>query len=138
MQADRTATVLIAEPSSDAKRQEKCRKAVSQAVTSVADSTGGLLVSSSGGKLILRFATPDAAASAASKIHAALNALPAVGGTRLGIQIGFHTGPVESGVSCSDDTVNLALKLAEKAQDGQTITSQQTAERLNPAFREFS
>ena len=139
MQADRTATVLIAEPSSDAKRQEKCRQAVSQAVTSVADSTGGLLVSSSGGKLILRFATPDAAASAASKIHAALDALPAVGGTRLGIQIGFHTGPVvESGRSCSDDTVNLALKLAEKAQDGQTITSQQTAERLNPAFREFS
>lgn len=139
MEADRTATVLIAEPSTDAKRQEKCRKAVSQAVMRVADSTGGLLVSSRGGKLILRFATADAAASAASKMHAALDALPAVGGTRPGIQIGFHTGPVvQSGGSLSDDTVNLALKLAEQAQDGQTVTSQQTAERLNPAFRGFS
>jgi hypothetical protein len=139
MEADRTATVLIAEPSSDAKRQEQCREAVSQAVMSAADSTGGLLVSSRGGKLILRFATPDAAASAASKIHAALDALPAVGGTRPGIQIGFHTGPaVQSGCSLSDDTLNLAVKLAEQAQDGQTVTSQQTAERLNPAFRGFS
>jgi len=139
MQADRTATVLIAEPGSDAKRPAECSKAVSEAVKSVADSTGGLLVSSRGGKLVLRFATPDAAASAASKIHAALDALPNVGGIRPGIQIGFHTGPVvESGSSLPDDTVNLALKLAEQAQEGQTVTSQQTVERLNPAFRGFS
>jgi hypothetical protein len=45
---------------------------------------------------------------------------------------------VQSGSALSDDTVNLALKLAEKAQEGQTVTSQETAERLNPAFRGFS
>jgi adenylate cyclase len=138
-EANRTATVLIAEPSSDTKRHDACRKAVARAVVNVADSTGGLLVSARGGKLMLRFASPDAAASAASKIHAALDALPAVGGTKPGIQIGFHTGPVDTvGRALSDDTINLAVKLAEKAHDGQTVTSSETAERLNPAFRGFS
>jgi hypothetical protein len=138
MEAGRTATVLIAEPSDDALRHEECRKAVTQAVVSVADSTGGLVVSSRNGKLILRFATPDAAASAASKIHAALDVLPGLNGTRPAIQIGFHTGPMAQTGSVSDDTVNLALQLVQKAQDGQTVTSQQTAERINPAFREFT
>jgi adenylate cyclase len=139
MDAGRTATVLIAEPSSDAKRHDGCRKLVQRAVVSAADSTGGLLVSTRGGKLILRFATPDAAASAASKIHAALDALPPVAGNKPGIQIGIHTGPVEPvGMSLTDDTINLAVKLAEKAHDGQTVASRETAEQLNPAFRGFS
>jgi adenylate cyclase len=139
MDAGRTATVLIAEPSSDAKRHDVCRKLVQRAVVNAADSTGGLLVSARGGKLVLRFATADQAASAASKIHAAIDALPRVDGTRPGIQIGIHTGPVEAvGMTLSDDTINLAVKLAEKAQDGQTVASQQMAEQLNPAFKGFS
>lgn len=139
MDAGRTATVLIAEPSSDAKRHDVCRKLVQRAVVNAADSTGGLLVSARNGKLILRFATPDAAASAASKIHAAVDALPAASGVKPGIQIGIHTGPVEPvGMSLTDDTINLAVKLAEKAHDGQTVASRETAEQLNPAFRGFS
>lgn len=139
MDAARTATVLIAEPSSDAKRHDTCRKLVQRAVVNAADSTGGLLVSARGGKLVLRFATPDQAASAASKIHAAIDAMPPVDGNRPGIQIGIHTGPIEPvGMSLTDDTINLAVKLAEKAHDGQTVASLQTAEQLNPAFREFS
>lgn len=139
MQADRTTTVLIAEPSGDARRLAEFSKAVTDAVRSAADATGGLVISNRAGRLVLRFATADAAASAASKIHAALGALPSTGGTRPGIQIGFHTGPLaESAAGLPDDTLNLALKLAEQAQEGQTVTSQQTAERLNPAFRGFS
>jgi adenylate cyclase len=139
MDAGRTATVLIAEPSSDAKRHDVCRKLVQRAVVNAADSTGGLLVSTRGGKLVLRFATADQAASAASKIHAAIDALPPVDGNRPGIQIGIHTGPVEAvGMTLSDATINLAVKLAEKAHDGQTVTSQQMAEQLNPAFKGFS
>jgi hypothetical protein len=132
MEAGRTATVLIAEPSDNAMRHAACRKAVTRAVINAADSTGGLVVSSSGGKLILRFATPDAAASAASKIHAALERFPNVGGTKPAMHIGFHTG------ESPDDTLSLAMKLVAEAQDGQTVTSRQTLERLNPAFREFS
>ena len=66
MPADHSATVLIAEPSSNAKRNEACRKAVTRAVVSIADSTGGLVLKSFGGRLMLLFSTPDAAASAAS------------------------------------------------------------------------
>jgi hypothetical protein len=139
MAFDRTATVLIAEPNSNAKRNDASRKAVARAVIGVADSTGGLVLKSVGGKLMLLFSTPDAAASAASKMHAAVDALPASGGSKLGVQIGFHTGPAAPAArGLADDTVKLVLRLVEQAQDGQTITSQQTAERLNPAFRGFS
>ena len=139
MPADRTATVLVAEPNSNAKRNDACRKAVARAVVNIADSTGGLVLKSVGGKLMLLFSTPDAAASAASKMHAALEALPAVGGSRPGVQIAFHTAPgVRSTAALPDDTVKLALRLVEQAQDGQTIASEQTVERLNPAFRGFT
>lgn len=139
MPADHSATVLIAEPSSNAKRNEACRKAVARAVVNIADSTGGLVLKSVGGKLMLLFSTPDAAASAASKMHAALEALPPVGGSKPGVQIAFHTGPgMRSTQALPDDTVKLALRLVEQAQDGQTVASEQTIERLNPAFRGFS
>jgi adenylate cyclase len=139
MQANRTATVLFAEPSSDAKRNEASKKAVAAAITNVAESTGGRVVRTIGGKLMVLFASPDAAASAASKMQAKIDALPAVNGTKLGVQIGFHSGPVARGSGgVADDTVRLALQLVEQARNGQTITSQMTAEQLNPAFRGFS
>lgn len=130
MQADRTATVLFAEPSNDAKRSQASAKAVAAAVISVAESTGGRVVQTSGGKLMVLFASPDAAASAASKMQASI---------KPGLQIGFHSGPVAAGgAPLADDTVRLALRLLARAQDGQTVTSQKTAEQLNPAFRRFS
>src|SRR4051812_44835611 len=139
MQANRTATVLFAEPSSDAKHSEASKKAVAAAITNVAESTGGRVVKTIGGKLMVLFASPDAAASAASKMQAKIDALPAVGGIRLAVHIAFHSGPAVRGAGgVADDTVKLALQLIEQAQDGQTVTSQMTAEQLNPAFRGFS
>jgi adenylate cyclase len=138
MQANRTTTVLFAEPSSDAKRSEASKKAVAAAITNVAESTGGRVVKTIGGKLMVLFASPDAAASAASKMQAKIDALPAVGGIRLAVHIAFHSGPALRGAGAADDTVKLALRLVEQAQDGQTVTSQMTAEILNPAFRGFS
>jgi adenylate cyclase len=139
MQDNRTATVLFAEPSSDTKRNEASIKAVSAAVIDVAESTGGRVVKTIGGKLMVLFASPDAAASAASKMQAKIDAIPAMGGNKVGVQIGFHSGPVvRGGGGVADDTVKLALQLVEQAQDGQTITSQRTAEQLNAAFRDFS
>jgi adenylate cyclase len=139
MEANRVTTVLFVEPSSVARRDKASRNAVTSAVIEVAEATGGRVVKSVGGKLMVLFATPDAAASAASKMHAAIDALPAMGGFNLGVHVGFHSGPVlQFGKGPSDDTVKLALRLVEQAQDGQTITSQQTAEQLNPAFRGFS
>lgn len=139
MEANRVTTVLFVEPSGAARRHAASRNAVTSAVINIAESTGGRVVKSIGGKLMVLFATPDAAASAASKMHATIDALPAMEGFNLGVHVGFHSGPVlQFGKGPSDDTVKLALRLVEQARDGQTITSQQTAEQLNPAFRGFS
>jgi adenylate cyclase len=139
MEANKGTTVLFAEPSISANRHEACRKAVAAAIISIADSTGGRVVKSVGGKLMVVFATPDAAASAASKMHAAIEAMPLIDGAEPGVHVGFHSDPVlRRAGGLSDDTVNLALRLMEQAHDGQTLTSQRTAERLNPAFRGFS
>jgi hypothetical protein len=139
MQANGTATVLFAEPSSEAKRYEACAKAVTDAVIDVAESTGGRVVKTIGGKLMVLFTSADAAASAASKMQAKIDAAPEMNGVRPGVHIAFHSGPVVKGRSgVADDTIRLALQLVEQAHDGQTITSQWTAEQLNPAFRNFS
>ena len=137
MQANRTATVLFAEPSSGTKRSEASRKALARAVVSIAEATGGRVVKTIGGKLMVVFASPDAAASAASKMQAKIDALAPVDGIKIGVHIAFHSGPVVKG-ALADDTVRLALRMVEQAHDGQTITSQFTAEQLNPAFRHFS
>jgi hypothetical protein len=137
MEANKSTTVLFAEPSMNAKRYEASRKAVASAVINVAEATGGRVVKIIGGKMMVLFSTPDAAASAASKMHAVIDALPPVGGNKLGVHVGFHSEP-QAKRGLSDDTVKLALRLLDQAQDGQTITSQQTVERLDPAFRGFS
>jgi adenylate cyclase len=139
MQGAKTATVLIAEPSSESKRNEASRKAVAAAVANVAESTGGHVLKTIGGKLMVVFASPDAAASAASKMQAKIDGMPPVEGVKMGVQIAFDSGPViRGGSSVADDTVKLALQLVGHAHDGQTITSQRTAQQLNPAFRDFS
>lgn len=139
MEANKSTTVLFAEPSSNAQRYEAPRNAVLATLIRIADATGGRVVKSIGGKLMIVFATPDAAASAASKMQAAIAALPAIEGTQLGVHIGFHSDPtVRRGSRLSDDTIKLALQLLQQAQDGQTVTSEQTANQLDPAFRGFS
>src|ERR1041384_3746156 len=137
MQANRTATVLFAEPSSGTKRSEASRKALARAVVSIAEATGGRVVKTIGGKLMVVFASPAAARSAASKMQAKIDALAPVDGIKIGVHIAFHSGPVVKG-ALADDTVRLALRMVEQAHDGQTITSQFTAQQLNPAFRPFS
>jgi adenylate cyclase len=134
---NRTATVLFAEPSSGTKRSEASRKALARAVVSIAEATGGRVVKTMGGKLMVVFASPDAAASAASKMQAKIDALAPVEGIKIGVHIAFHSGPVVRG-TVADDTVRLALRLVEQAHDGQTITSLVTSEQLNPALRHFS
>jgi adenylate cyclase len=85
---------------------------------------------------MMLFETPDGAAGAATKLHATVNALPPVAGTKLAVQVGFHSGPVyQSGDDVLGDTVKLAAALVHQAQRGQTITSHQTAQLLGHSFR---
>ena len=62
-----------------------------------ARSAGGRVVKVIGSELMTLFETPDAAAAAASRMHAAVNALPSVSGTRLSVKVGYHAGPVIEG-----------------------------------------
>jgi hypothetical protein len=101
-------------------------------------SCGGRVVKTIGDEVMAVFATPDAAAFAASGMHYAIDALPPVGSTKLGIRIGFHCGPViQSDNDIFGDTVNLAARLVEQAGRGQIIMSRETSDALGPVFRSF-
>jgi adenylate cyclase len=113
----------------------RCIERLSQA----AESIGGRVLKTIGDEVMVLFPTPDAAASAASEMHAAVEALPPVNGNKLGVRIGFHSGPViQRDNDVFGDTVNLAARLVEQAQKGQIITSQETAQQLSPALRALS
>jgi adenylate cyclase len=103
-----------------------------------AESTGGRVVKLIGDEVMVLFATPDAAAKAAAKMHQCIEALPAVAGAEPGLRVGFHSGPI---VRCDrdvvGDTVKLAARLVEQAQKGQTLTSEHTAAQLSTGMRPF-
>ena len=96
-----------------------------------ARSSGGRVVKVIGSELMMLFETPDAAADAASRMHAAVNALPPVSGTRLSVKVGYHAGPViEGNDDLLGDTVKLVAALLRQARAGQTMTTPQTAQLL--------
>ena len=96
-----------------------------------ARSSGGRVVKVVGSELMMVFESPDAAAGAASRMHAAVNALPSVSGTRLSVKVGYHAGPVvEGNGDLLGDTVKLVAALLRQARAGQTMTTPQTAQLL--------
>jgi adenylate cyclase len=144
MEAQTQTTVLFAEVSGSKELLQAAGKvsgarAISECIERIrrsAESAGGKLVRVMGSEIMLLFDTPERAAGAASKMHATIDALPPVAGTKLAVQVGFHTGPVyTSGDDVLGDTVKLAAALVHQAQRGQTITSQKTAELLGNTFR---
>jgi hypothetical protein len=104
-----------------------------------ARSSGGKVVKVIGSELMMLFDTPDAAAAAASRMHAAVSELPPVSGTRLAVKVGYHAGPViEGNNDLLGDTVKLVETLLRQARAGQTITTPQTAQLLNSQSRSYS
>ena len=142
MAARRLKTVLFAEVSG---REEYVRAAgrvigwngISDCVNSLqqtARSSGGKVVKVMGAELMMLFESPDAAANAASRMHAAVNALPTVGGARLSVKVGYHAGPVIEGIDdLLGDTVKQVAALLRQARAGETITTPQTARLLDPS-----
>jgi adenylate cyclase len=99
------------------------------------DLSGGRIVVRREGELMALFATADAAATAAMRMHAYAETLRRQNG--LGVRIGFHSGPVKQrGDDIFGDTVNLALQLVDRAKTGQIVTSEATAASLSPAVQE--
>src|SRR5437879_96100 len=127
------ATVLFADVSGAAISHciEPLRKA--------AESAGGRVVKLVGDEVMVLFASPDAAAKAAVKMHQCIEALPAAAGDEPALRVAFHSGPViQVDKDVLGDTVKLAARLVAQAQSGQTITSGQTAAQLSPGLRPFS
>ena len=113
----------------------RCIGQLSQA----AAATGGRVLKTMGDEVMVLFPTADAAANGASEMHAAVETLPPVRGTKLGVRIGFHSGPViQRDNDVFGDTVNLAARLVEHAQKGQIVTSEETLQQLSPALRAWS
>jgi adenylate cyclase len=142
----RQVTVLFADVSGSTKLYETegdktaaetiahCIKQMRQA----AESSGGRIVKTIGDEIMVVFSTADAAAYAASSMQSAIDALPLVGTTKLGVRIGFHCGPViQNDDDIFGDTVNLAARLVEQAARGQIIISRETSNLLGPVFRSF-
>jgi class 3 adenylate cyclase len=92
-----------------------------------AGSCRGRVIKTLSDGIVVRFATPDAAAGAAARMAAAIVALPSHGGSKLGVRIGFHSGPAST-----------ALRLAAKAKRGQILTTGSTAGLLGTSSRAFS
>lgn len=136
--ADISGSTKLYETAGDAKALETIGNCIER-MGRAAASTGGRVVKTIGDELMVLFSTPDAAASAASEMHAAIESMAPVGGTKLGVRIGFHTGSViQRDNDVFGETVNLASRLVEQAQKGQIITSEETASQLSPAFRTFT
>ena len=146
MDQARQVTVLFADISDSTKLYESEGDEVAMAAiarcvdqlrqTVVASS--GRVVKTIGDEVMAVFPTPDAAAYAASSMQSAIDALPLVGATKLGVRIGFHCGPViQIDNDLFGDTVNLAARLVAQAGSGQIIFSRETSDRLGPVFRGF-
>src|SRR5512140_873228 len=146
MDPARQVTVLFADISGSTKLYESegdeaalraialCIDRLRQAV----ESSGGRVVKTIGDEIMAVFPTPDAAASAAGSMQYAIEALPPVGATKLGVRIGFHCGTViQRDNDIFGDTVNLAARLAEQAARSQIILSREASDRLGPIFRSF-
>jgi adenylate cyclase len=137
-------TVLCAAISGTSKPQSAAdRRAAEAAVAdciellrAMSDSCGGRLLHTMADRVLTRFATPDAAAGAAAKMRAAVEALPPFSGAKLGVRIAFHNGPM-SGVR-HEQSVKLVLRLIAQAKIGQVLTTQRTAGLLSTSFRAFS
>jgi len=144
MQSTRHTTVLFADVSGSAKLYDSVGdtaafEAIGACIDQLrqaAEAGGGRVVKTMGDEVMALFPSPDAAASAATRMHAAVESLPAVGSNKLALRIGFHSGPVvQRNNDVFGDTVNVASRLADQAVRGQILTSQETSALLGRFIR---
>jgi adenylate cyclase len=142
--ASRQTTVLFADVSESTRLYETAGDATAsdavgkclELMRRAAESAGGRVVKTIGDEVMAVFRSADAAAGAAAEIQGAIDTLPPVANTKLGVRIGFHSGPVvQKENDVFGDTVNLASRLVGQAKKGQIITSEETAASLGPVFR---
>lgn len=134
----RRAAVLFARVSANDRPQVehmrprvRCVDALAQAV----ELSGGRVLRRQGDAIMALFATADAAAAAATRMHAYVETGGGEAG-ELSVRIGLQSGPVtQDGQDVLGDTVNLALEFSRLAANGQIVTSAETAASLNPGVQ---
>lgn len=97
---------------------------------------GGRVIKTIGDEVMAAFPHPSAAADAAVQMQEAIDELPPVAATKIGVRIGLHHGPVVArDGDVFGDTVNVASRLAALAAKGQVMTSRETVELMTAAQR---
>ena len=133
--ADITGSTRLYETAGDSRAAEEiavCMQKLREAV----EAHGGRVVKTMGDAIMALFSTPNAAAAAAARMQTDVESLPAVGNRKLGLRIGFQSGPViQRENDVFGDTVNLAYRLHEQAVKGQVLTSDDTVSLLAPIIR---
>jgi adenylate cyclase len=133
--ADVAGSTKLYETVGDATAHEAIARCLEK-LREAAEMSGGRLVKTIGDEVMVLFPRPDAAAMAAARMQTAMEELPAVGQTKLGLRVGFNAGPViQRDNDVFGDTVNLASRLVDQATKGQIITSAETAAQLGPLYR---
>ena len=147
MDPSRETTVLFADVSGSTKLYESAGDATAMEaierclgrLRQSSDTFGGRVVKTIGDELMVLFPSPDAAAGASAEMQHAIDALPMVANTKLGVRIGFQFGPVmQRDDDVFGDTVNLAARLVGQAGKGQIITSIETMELLGPIYKAWT
>ena len=138
------AAVLFADVSGSTKLYETAGDAIAHAaiekcVNLMREKTlgsNGRVIKTIGDEVMAAFSTADDAASAAIEMQSAISEMPPVGGTQIGIRIGFNHGPVvERDGDVFGDAVNLAARLAAVATKGQIITARETVMQMAPMLK---
>jgi class 3 adenylate cyclase len=97
---------------------------------------GGRVVKTIGDEVMAVFPAADKAAQAAAEMQARISEHPPVGGSRLGIRVGFHVGQaIEAEGDVFGDSVNVAARMAALAKREQIILSSHAADALAPSLR---
>ena len=116
--------------------------AIDKCITIFKDKTavvGGRVIKTIGDEVMSTFPDASSAAGAAIEMQNAIDELPPVANTKIGVRIGFHFGPmVERDNDVFGDSVNLAARLAGLASKGQIMTSRETVEMMTPLMRSSS
>ena len=134
----RRAAVLFARVSANQRPQVEPmgpRLQCVEALVRAAELSGGRVLRRQGDAIMALFATADAAAAAAARMHATVEP-GSEQASDLRVRIGLQSGPVtQQGHDVLGDTVNLALEFSRLAENGQIVTSAETAASLDAAVQ---
>lgn len=96
----------------------------------------GKVIKTIGDEVLSTFPDADSAADAAIEMQSAISELLPVGGTKIGIRVGFFFGPVvHKDGDIFGDAVNVASRLSHVAVKGQIITSRETVMMMSPMLK---